>query len=134
MGRLLGGAGLAGLLGSLPGTGGCGAGDGDAGGDEPVSPQTRVPLDSLPPGERIRVLHAGRPVEVRRTGDGVVARSLVCTHFGCEVAWKPDEEVYACPCHEGRFAPDGRVLGGAPSRPLPEVPTRIDGAHAVLGG
>jgi Rieske Fe-S protein len=82
----------------------------------------------------LRVLHDGRPVEVRRVGEEVVARSLICTHFACEVRWRPDEEVYACPCHDGRFGPDGRVLGGPPSRPLPEVPVRVAGGLVVLGG
>lgn len=131
LGGFLGGAWLTGVLGGLIGTGGCASREGDGG--EPAPVETRVPLASLPSGERLRVLHGGRPVELRRAGDGVVARSLVCTHFGCEVAWKPDEGVYACPCHEGRFAPDGRVLGGAPSRPLPEVPVRIEGPTVVLG-
>ena len=130
LGGLLGCAWLAGLPGAL----GCATGSEDEDRGEPAPEETRFPLTALPPGERVRVLHAGRPVELHRDGDRVAARSLVCTHFACEVRWRPDEEVYACPCHEGRFAPDGRVLGGPPSRPLPEVPVRVEGSTVILGG
>ena len=130
LGGLLGGAWLAGLPGAL----GCAAGSEDEDRAEPAPAETHFPLTALPPGERVRVLHDDRPVELRRDGDRVAARSLVCTHFACEVRWRPAEEVYACPCHEGRFAPDGRVLGGPPSRPLPEVAVRVEGSTVILGG
>jgi cytochrome b6-f complex iron-sulfur subunit len=94
--------------------------------------ESRFPLASLPPGERVRVIHQGRPVELRREGGRVVARSLTCTHFACEVRWRPDEEDYLCPCHDGRFGPNGRVLGGPPNRPLPELPVRIEGSAVIL--
>lgn len=129
VGAVLGGA----WLGGLPGLLGCAPAEDREGGAPPAPAQTRLPLDSLPPGERIRLLHGGRPVEVRREGEEVFARSLVCTHFACEVRWQADEEVYACPCHEGRFGPDGRVLAGPPNRPLPEVPARLEGGVVVLG-
>lgn len=130
LGTLLGGACLGGLAGALS----CAPGEEADAGPSPTPAETRLHLASLPPGERLRVLHDGRPVEVRRVGEEVVARSLICTHFACEVRWRPDEEVYACPCHDGRFGPDGRVLGGPPSRPLPEVPVRVAGGLVVLGG
>lgn len=132
LGGLLGGtllAGAAGLAACLR------AGDGEqTGAAQAAAEETRVALAALPPGGRLRVRHQGRPVELRRDGERLVARSLVCTHFACEVSWRPAQQVYACPCHEGRFGPDGRVVGGPPSRPLPEVPARIEGSDVVLGG
>jgi cytochrome b6-f complex iron-sulfur subunit len=91
-----------------------------------------LPLDRLPDGARVRITVGDAPVEVRREGERIVARSLLCTHFGCTVAWNPEQQIYVCPCHDGIFAPDGRVLGGPPSRPLPELPVeRVDGAVIV---
>ncbi len=94
---------------------------------------TRVPLDRLPPGERLRLLHGETPVELQRTADGVAARSLWCTHYGCEVEWSPAAGVYVCPCHEGFFDADGRVLSGPPPRALRRVESRVEGDMVVLG-
>lgn len=133
---LLGGGWIAGLSG-----GGCSAGaDKGEGGETDTGPAAVaeeplvLPLAALPPGERVRVVHRERPVELRSDGTTVTARSLVCTHFGCEVAWNPDRELYVCPCHEGAFAPDGRVVAGPPPRPLPELPVRVEGSRVVLEG
>ena len=30
----------------------------------------------------------------------------------------PYAQAYICPCHDGKFSPDGKVLGGPPPRPL----------------
>ena len=49
---------------------------------------------------------------------GLVAYSAVCSHKACNVSWDTDEELFACPCHAGRFALDGAPAGGPPSEPL----------------
>ncbi len=95
---------------------------------------TRLPLAPLRPGERIRILEAGRPVEVRRTAEGVVARSLVCTHFGCEVRWNEERQEYLCPCHGGVYDADGRPIAGPPDRPLVELAVEVDGDSVVVTG
>lgn len=94
---------------------------------------TRIPLAELPEGARVQVTHRGRPVEVRRTAEGVVARSLVCTHFGCVVRYDATQEAYLCPCHDGVYDARGQVLGGPPTRPLPTYEARIRGDAVVLG-
>lgn len=92
-----------------------------------------MPLAALPPGERVRVVHAEEPVELLRHDDGsVTARSLWCTHMGCEVHWNPESSQYVCPCHDGRFDADGRPLSGPPSRPLRTVPTERAGDRVLL--
>ena len=42
---------------------------------------------------------------------------LACTHFGCIVSWREEEEDFYCPCHAGRFAADGSVISGLPPSP-----------------
>ncbi|PZV16660.1 MAG: cytochrome B6, partial [Leptolyngbya sp.] len=39
--------------------------------------------------------------------ESVIAVSAVCTHSGCTVPWNAEQGLFACPCHGGRFNPDG---------------------------
>lgn len=41
-----------------------------------------------------------------------------CTHLGCPVSWSADEHRFLCPCHEGVFDAQGKVVSGPPPRPL----------------
>jgi Rieske Fe-S protein len=69
-------------------------------------------------GERI-VKVGTRDAFVARSADGTLyALDLACTHAGCTVAWDSARHAFLCPCHDGRFARDGAVLGGPPTVPL----------------
>lgn len=74
--------------------------------------------DELPMWRARRIIVGGRPGFVLRTPDGLRALSGVCTHLGCVVRWQRSRRQFFCPCHGGRFAPNGRVLGGPPPAPL----------------
>jgi len=101
----------------------------------PAGPEAvSVPLSELPPGTRRVLQYAGEPVELRRSERGAVARVLVCTHYGCTVAWRDEADAYICPCHAGRFDGDGVPVMGPPQRPLRTVPVRIDGDRVRVGG
>jgi Rieske Fe-S protein len=79
--------------------------------------------DHLPKSEG--KLLADRHIALYRDESGTLhAMSSVCPHRGCDVEWNGDEKVWDCPCHGSRFAPDGAVLRGPATRPLPlaEVP------------
>lgn len=67
--------------------------------------------------------------------DGVVAYSAVCTHTGCEVgAFRADEQVLFCDCHESKFDPrdQGRVTDGPAPRSLPALPLRVADGRLVV--
>jgi Rieske Fe-S protein len=101
---------------------------------EPAGPApARLPLSALPPDGRLRVLHRGDPVELRREGTEIFARSLLCTHQGCEVRWRPDLGRYRCPCHQGMFDAEGKPLSGPPQRPLSVVAVRVEAGMIVVG-
>ena len=70
---------------------------------------------------------------VVQTASGVVARSLLCSHFGCRVQWEASKERYRCPCHEGTFDGEGRLLGGPPTRPLRALPVEVAGQGILVG-
>lgn len=63
-----------------------------------------------------------RPVARCQTSDGALhAVSARCPHLGCLVRWSAAEQMWECPCHGSRFAPDGRVIEGPASRDLASV-------------
>jgi cytochrome b6-f complex iron-sulfur subunit len=95
--------------------------------------QALVPLAEVPKTGRLKVLVAGRPVELRRTENGVAARSLLCSHFGCTVAWHEERQAYLCPCHEGVYDAEGAVVAGPPPKGLASVPVAVHGADVVVG-
>jgi cytochrome b6-f complex iron-sulfur subunit len=95
--------------------------------------QALVPQSVVPRTGRHRILVAGRPVELRRTADGFAARSLLCSHFGCTVAWHEERDAYLCPCHEGIYDAAGAVVSGPPTKGLADVPVVVHGADLVVG-
>ena len=99
----------------------------------PPSPPVTRPLADFAIGQHVTVMVGDHPVEVIRTDEGVTAFSLLCTHWGCVVAWVPADRRYACFCHKGLFDADGRVIGGAATKPMMVVPVRIEGETVVVG-
>jgi nitrite reductase/ring-hydroxylating ferredoxin subunit len=94
--------------------------------------ETRVALAELPLNRRTIVTHLGQPVELLRTRDGLEARSLLCPHFGCTLAWSDEAQRYRCPCHQGEFDATGRVLAGPSASPMTPVPFEIVESWVVL--
>ena len=48
----------------------------------------------------------------------LVALKSLCTHQGCTVKWKADDDNLACPCHGSTFGKDGSIIEGPASTPL----------------
>ena len=59
--------------------------------------------------------------------ESIVAFSLLCTHKGCVVGYKPDAKMLLCPCHWSSFDPAkaGRIIIGQASAPLPQIKLQI---------
>lgn len=68
--------------------------------------------------------------------ESIVAFSLLCTHKGCVVGYKPERKMLLCPCHWSSFDPakSGRIIIGQASEPLPQITLRItDGTVQAVG-
>ncbi len=49
-----------------------------------------------------------------------------CTHLGCPFSWDGKKGEFGCPCHNGSFDEEGRVLGGPPPRPLDRYEYKVE--------
>lgn len=66
----------------------------------------------------------------------VVAYSLLCTHKGCPVQFRPERGMLICPCHWSSFdaAKAGRLVIGQATESLPQITLRVqDGTVQATG-
>jgi menaquinol-cytochrome c reductase iron-sulfur subunit len=68
----------------------------------------------------------------RESAADFTAFSTSCTHLGCPVRWRPDAELFMCPCHGGVYYKDGAVAAGPPPQPLPRYPARVNGRQVEI--
>jgi uncharacterized protein (TIGR03382 family) len=64
-------------------------------------------------------------VYVVQTGADIIALSNICTHLGCGAPWDPEKKQFICPCHNGVFDRNGKVVSGPPPKPLMKFPVRV---------
>ncbi len=70
---------------------------------------------------------AKQTVWISRDGENKLrVLSAICPHLGCIVPWVPEQKVFVCPCHGGRFGSDGARLSGPPPRGLDLLPTKVE--------
>jgi cytochrome b6-f complex iron-sulfur subunit len=58
-----------------------------------------------------------------RTAEELTARSGVCTHQGCRLAFERQDRRLACPCHRTFFALDGEVIVSQLRTPPARLPS-----------
>ena len=103
-----------------------------AGADE--DQQVTLPRATVKAGAAHFFQFRGKPAVVLQPKPGeYLALSAVCTHLGCVVQWQEGKGEFLCPCHGGRFAPNGAVLAGPPPRPLENLPVAIVGDQLRIG-
>jgi quinol---cytochrome c reductase iron-sulfur subunit, bacillus type len=67
-------------------------------------------------------------------GRDFVALSNICTHLGCRVRWVADQGKFFCPCHNGVYDKDGKVVSGPPPRPLDHYEVKIENNQLYIKG
>jgi cytochrome b6-f complex iron-sulfur subunit len=101
-----------------------------AGGSEPVE----IALSEISVGGTAFFQYGGAPGILLREDDHTLkAFSLVCTHLACIVTWNVEKKEFYCPCHDGFFDAEGRVLSGPPPSPLERWKVEVKGDKAVIG-
>ncbi len=94
----------------------------------PVGKLVDIPIDTPTPfsftrtnvngWERTGTSYGGFIIRKSEDPQDIVILSSRCTHLSCSVNWQAETKEFICPCHDGRFNQDGKVLGGPPPRPL----------------
>lgn len=73
-----------------------------------------------------REVVSAQSIYVSRNAQGELeVLSAICPHLGCSVSWQKGQDEFVCPCHGGRFAPDGKHVFGPPPRAMDKLPTRV---------
>ena len=86
----------------------------------------------IPPGgARLFNLPQAR-VMIVASGTQLRAFNAVCTHLGCIVHWDDRVKRFICPCHNGVFDTNGKVVSGPPPRPLDEIKVAVRGDDVVV--
>ena len=79
---------------------------------------TRDEAGKLEQNKFVIVPVSGQRVIVLQSQDQLFAFGAKCTHEGCTITYLPGQSIMWCPCHDGRFDMNGRVLSGPPPQPL----------------
>lgn len=68
------------------------------------------------------------------TGDGekITVFSDACTHLSCKVHWDEEQEVFICPCHDGIFDREGKVVSGPPPEALYPFETQVENDQLMI--
>lgn len=102
-----------------------------------IQPKQEVAaLSALTPlGEAVYFDYLEAPAALILQQDGTpYACYLACTHFGCIVQWRPEDQDFYCPCHAGVFGPDGEVVSGPPPSPLVALNVVVEGDLLYVEG
>lgn len=79
-------------------------------------------LVELAPGDATLADWEGKKVALYKDDNGKVhALDPVCPHAKCIVDWNSAEKSWDCPCHGGRYAPNGALLTGPATKGLTQI-------------
>jgi cytochrome b6-f complex iron-sulfur subunit len=102
--------------------------------DQKEGAKVTVPESDVREGEAKFIQYAGSAaVLVRKQGGALIALSAVCTHMGCIVQWRKDQQEFLCPCHAGRYTVEGVVIAGPPPKPLVKLPVTVANGAIIIG-
>jgi menaquinol-cytochrome c reductase iron-sulfur subunit len=71
---------------------------------------------------------------VTKDGQNFVVFDPHCTHLNCPYYWDAAKQIFQCPCHNGQFDINGKVLAGPPPRPLDRLEFVIKSGEIEITG
>jgi len=87
-----------------------------------LRPDDIIELTALAHGEATVAEWNGKKVAIYKDERGhVYAVDPICPHAGCTVSWNTAEKSWDCPCHGGRYAPNGVLLTGPATKGLTQI-------------
>lgn len=93
-----------------------------------------VDLSLIPEKGFYAVKYGSTGAYLRKGADGdFLVFSGACPHMGCRVKWSEETYRFVCPCHEGFFDSDGKVISGPPTSPLAMLPFTIEDNMIIVG-
>ncbi len=72
---------------------------------------------------------------IQRGAEDITVFNGRCTHLGCAYSWRTEgdhKDHFVCPCHDGIFDLDGRVVSGPPPRQLDALPAQVENGELVI--
>jgi cytochrome b6-f complex iron-sulfur subunit len=88
-------------------------------------------VDEFEPGT-VSHIRSGRCYVTRLEDGGFLALWQRCTHLGCTIPWRQEEERFNCPCHSSIFDAVGEVESGPAPRPMDLFPIVIIDEEVVI--
>ena len=67
-----------------------------------------------------------------RLENGIIALYWRCTHLGCTVPWREDENLFHCPCHGSIYERTGQNIAGPAPRPLDYMTVEIVNGRVIV--
>ena len=70
-----------------------------------------------------------------RSQNDILVAVGICTHLGCSPTFKPEDDIFYCPCHGSKFDLAGRVYKGSPAPSALPVPpyTYLSDTKILIG-
>jgi len=73
-------------------------------------------------------------VIVVNTGSTYIALAQTCTHNGCNIGYNQSSNQFICPCHNGIFDTNGKVVSGPPPAPVKKYTVTKNGNILTIAG
>ncbi|HEY8424980.1 MAG TPA: Rieske 2Fe-2S domain-containing protein [Limnochordales bacterium] len=88
------------------------------------------PLSNFPVGS-VTAFREGK-FYLSRLDNGIIALYWRCTHLGCTVPWREDENLFHCPCHGSVYERTGQNIAGPAPRPLDYMTVEIVNGRVIV--
>jgi Rieske Fe-S protein len=88
---------------------------------------------SIPPNS-IKIFAWGHKMGIFMKAPDMSLRAFkgTCSHLDCNVSYRPEQQRFFCPCHDGWYDDEGRNVAGPPPRPLDRLQVIVQGEKLVI--